>query len=135
MAATRPTPGAVAAVVMALLMAVTRAARLANCWALTLAVKVLVSTPVPPLIGRVTARLRLRPVVSLPVRKSWGAELRASMARPALSPGRLMLVALRATELLLVPPSLLPSRIWARGERRAFRETLGERREAEIGRA
>ena len=117
LAATRPTP--VAAVLMAMFMAVTRAERLANCWALTLALKVLVSTPVPPLIGRVTARLRVRSVLRLPLRKSWGAELRASMARPALSPGRLMVVALRATVLLpVLVISLLPSRIWERGERR-----------------
>ena len=119
LAATRPTAGAVAAEVMALLMAVTRAARLANCWAPTLAVKDLVSTPVPPLIGRVTARLRVRAELSLPLRKSWGAEERASIARPAVSPGRLMVVALRATVLLpVLVVSLLPSRIWERGERR-----------------
>ena len=116
LAATKPAVDA--AVVMAVLMAVTRAVRLANCWALTLAVKVLVSSPVAlPLAWRVTARLRLRAVLSLPLRKSWGAELRASIARPAVSPGRLMVVALRATELLLLP-LLLPSRICDRGERR-----------------
>ena len=45
LAATKP--AAVAALLMAVLMAVIRAVRLLNCWALTLAVKVLVSTPVP----------------------------------------------------------------------------------------